>query len=81
MNDKLQRIFRQLLINIVPFIVLGIAIACILGLFILSYYVLIWGLMIGFILWLCAQIKRYFLSTQPPTKKHKGRIIEHDKKN
>ena len=80
MNDKLQRIFRQLLINIGPYIILGIAIACIMGLFILSYYMLLWGLMIGFILWLCALFKRYFLSEQPPAKKNKGRIIDHDTK-
>ena len=81
MNDRIQHVFRQLLIAIVPYIVIGIAITFIIGLFILSYYLFLWGLIIGFTLWLCALIKRYFFTQkQPkyPVKKTKGRIIDHD---
>lgn len=79
MNDKIQQIFRQLTSTLGPFIVLGIAVACIIGLFILSWYLLVWGLMIGFMLWVCALIKRYLFSEKLPIKTTKGRIIEHDK--
>jgi len=79
MNDKLQRAFRQLLISLGPYIVLGIAAACIIGLFILSYYVLVWGILFGFFLWLVTLIKRNLFSGKPPAKKTRGRIIDHDK--
>ena len=62
MNDKLQRAFGQALIALGPFIILGIVIACAVGLFILSYYVLLWGLMIGVTLWGFSLIKRYLFS-------------------
>ncbi len=79
MNDKLQRVFGQLLIAIGPYIVLGIAVSCIIGLFIISWYLIVWGLMIGIILWLCALIKRSLFSEKQPITKTKGRIIDHDK--
>lgn len=79
MNDKLQRIFRQALIALGPCIMLGVVIACIVGLFILSYYVLLWGIMIGFILWLYSLAKRFLFPKKTTIKKTKGRIIEHDK--
>ena len=79
MNDKLPRMFGQALITLVPYIMLGVAIACIIGLFILSYYLLLWGLIIGATLWVFALLKRYLFSEKQAIKKHKGRIIDHDK--
>ena len=79
MNDKLQFIFRQLLITLGPFIMIGITIAFIIGLIILSWYVLLWGLMIGLFLWACAFVKRYFFAVRPSETKHKGQIIDHEK--
>ena len=78
MNDRLQRIFGQALNALGPFILLGIVIACAIGLFILSYYVLLWGMMIGFILWVFALIKRALSANNTTIKKSKGRIIDHD---
>jgi len=73
MNNK----FKQMLEQLPTFIVLGIAIAIIIGLFIMLSYVLVWGLLLGAIIWLVVMIKNYFF---PPTSqdKHTGRIIEHD---
>ncbi len=79
MIDKLQRIFKPLLMTLAPFIMLGIVIACFIGLFIISWYILIWGLMIGFFLWLIALAKRYLFTQKSPAGKHKGRVIDHDK--
>ncbi len=79
MNDKLQRIFGQALNTLGPFILLGIVIACVIGLFILSYYVFLWGMIIGCILWVFNLIKRSLSTNNTTEKKTEGRIIDHDK--
>ncbi|HHT0592490.1 TPA: hypothetical protein ACTXXA_000351 [Legionella anisa] len=82
MNEKspLGKIFE----NLVPFLVAGVAIALFFGLLFMFSYVLVWGLLIGGILWLGATIKQYLFpskSTQTEEiNKSQGRIIEHDDK-
>ena len=82
MNNKFQmpKIFE----TIVPFIIAGMAIALLIGLLFMFSYVLVWGLIIGGMLWIISLIKQFLF---PPTsthaeiiKKSKGRIIEHDDK-
>lgn len=77
MNDKI----RKLIESIVPFMLLGVAISLIIGLFIMFSYVLVWGIFIGGIFWLGSLAKNYFFPNEnaSPTKKQ-GRIIEHDSK-
>jgi 5-bromo-4-chloroindolyl phosphate hydrolysis protein len=82
MNDKspLVKIFE----NVVPFIVAGFAIALLIGLLFMFSYVLVWGIIIGAVLWVAATMKQY-LFPKPATKKEvfkqsEGRIIEHDDK-
>ncbi len=76
MNIKLDRIVGQL----VPFIMLGIAVAFIIGLFVVFSYLLVWGLFIGVILWVTTLVKNYFFP-KPALKKSSGRVIEHDDKD
>jgi hypothetical protein len=78
-QNPLAKIFE----NIVPFLIAGVAIALFLGLLFMFSYILIWGLMIGGILWLVMTIKQYLFPSSTPTKKevidkNEGRIIEHD---
>lgn len=75
MNNK----FKQMLEQLPTFIILGIAIALIIGLFIMLSYVIVWGLLLGAIIWLVVVIKNY-LSPFLSSKKNEGRIIEHDDK-
>ncbi|PWY57551.1 hypothetical protein DGG96_00165 [Legionella qingyii] len=82
MNDKfsLGKIFE----NLVPFLIAGVAIALFFGLLFMFSYVLIWGLIIGGILWIITTIKQYLFPSSPDktevTTKSQGRIIEHDDK-
>ncbi|MCW8408656.1 hypothetical protein OQJ13_06665 [Legionella sp. PATHC035] len=82
MNDKFQlgKIFE----NLVPFIIAGCAIALFFGLLFMFSYVLVWGIIIGAILWLVATIKQYLFPSSSTKKevikKNEGRIIEHDDK-
>ncbi|MCA0402567.1 MAG: hypothetical protein LCH30_02095 [Proteobacteria bacterium] len=78
MNDKLQKLLESL----VPFLILGFAAALVISLFIMLSYVLVWGLLIGAVLWGLYSIKNYLFpgETAKPIKSHKGRIIEHDDK-
>lgn len=75
MNDKLQKILE----NLIPFFVLGVAIALVIGLLFMFSYLLIWGLIIGGILWLASLAKEY-LFPAATDKKSQGRVIEHDDK-
>lgn len=81
MSNKIQipKIFE----NVVPFIIAGIAIALFIGLLFMFSYVVIWGLIIGGLLWVFSIIKELIFpsakKSAPPAKKQ-GRVIEHDDK-
>jgi hypothetical protein len=77
MPHSLKHFFKQM----PPFIFLGIAIALVVGVFIVFSYVLVWGLLIGAVLWGISAITQYFrsLSSGNEIKPSKGRIIDHDK--
>ena len=75
MNEKLQKIIE----NIVPFMIIGIGIALVIGFLFMFFYVVIWGVLIGGVLWIVAMAKQYFFPNEP-VKKEQGRIIEHDDK-
>lgn len=81
MNHKFQvpKIFETL----VPFIIAGIAIALFVGLLFMFSYVVLWGLIIGGVLWLISVLKALIFpdkTTSVVIKKNQGRIIEHDDK-
>jgi Na+-transporting methylmalonyl-CoA/oxaloacetate decarboxylase gamma subunit len=67
----------NLLETLIPFMVMGIAIALFIGLFILMSYVLVWGIVIGGILWLVAFIKNKFFPSPKRTEKKQGRVIDY----
>lgn len=76
MSQPLKHFFQQL----PPFILIGIAIALAVGIFIVFSYVLVWGLVIGGILWGINSLVQYFQrQTQPEPRRTKGRVIDHDK--
>ncbi|WP_028388192.1 hypothetical protein [Legionella fairfieldensis] len=79
MNEKLQKFLE----NILPFLIIGTAIALITGLFIMLSYVLFWGLLIGAVLWFFSWVKSFFAvkNDNSPTRTTKGRIIEHSDKD
>ncbi len=73
MNEKLKQMLGQL----PTFIILGIAIALLIGLFVMLSYVVVWGLLLGGVIWLIVMLKNY-LFPPPSSEKNDGRIIEHD---
>jgi hypothetical protein len=81
MNNKFQvpKIFETL----VPFIIAGTAIALFVGLLFMFSYVIIWGLIIGGMLWIISVVKALVFPNAKETSiktKSRGRIIEHDDK-
>ena len=82
MNGKfsLEKLFETLM----PFIIAGTAIALVIGLLVMFSYILVWGLIIGGVLWLGATVKQYLFSSNSSKtdviKKNQGRIIEHEDK-
>lgn len=83
MNSKFPR--TKIFDTLIPFIMIGMAVALFLALLFLFSYVLIWGLILGGILWLIATIKQYLFppaktETEIITTKQEGRIIDHDSK-
>lgn len=75
MSGKIQKAFE----NLMPFIMLGVAIAIVIGLVFMFFYIALWGFVIGAVLWLITLIRQYFFPTSV-TIKENGRIIEHDNK-
>ena len=75
MNHKLQNILGQLL----PLILIGISIVITIGLLILFSYALIWGSLIGIILWVVLVLKHKFFPENSQGKQHIGQTIEHNK--
>lgn len=76
MSDKFQKIIE----NLIPFAVIGVAIALFITLLFMFFYVAIWGLIIGGILWAGMMVKEYLFPGKKPEQKEQGRIIEHDDK-
>jgi|GEM_PF-2485992 len=82
--SQVEQVRTYFLERVFPFLVIGVAIAVSVGLFILLFYFLVWGLLIGTILWLVMLVKEKFF---PSPIDHrivniiywkKGRIIEHE---
>lgn len=75
MNGKLER----LLGNLIPFMIIGIAIALMIGLFIMFSYVLMWGLLIGGVLWVIYSIKNLLFPqekrSKTPVKTKRGELL------
>jgi small neutral amino acid transporter SnatA (MarC family) len=73
---------KKILESLVPFVVIGVAIALCIGLLFMFFSIAMWGLIIGGILWLATLAKQYLFpsksSTTPTPTKDEGRIIEHD---
>jgi hypothetical protein len=76
MKITVQEIVEQF----VPYVILGVAIALVIGLFIMLSHVFLWGLLLGAILWIGITIKNYVLPSTTSTDK-KGRVIEHRDKD
>lgn len=73
---SLNRFFTPLF----PYLILGIVIALLIGIGILLSYVLVWGVVIGAILWLITRIKAHFSPEENLPTQHthkKGRTFEH----
>ncbi len=79
MNQPFSRLFTGFLQSIGPCLLLGVAIACTIGIFILFSYVLLWGILIGMILWMIALIRRHLFSKNTPSNHEQGRVIDHEK--
>jgi hypothetical protein len=78
MPQSLKHFFKDL----PPFILIGISVALAIGVFIVFSYVLLWGLVIGAMLFGVNRLLQYFRvkTTSSPVKQTKGRIIEHEDK-
>lgn len=64
----------------IGFIIVGIGIAIALALFMMLAYAVVWGIVIGAILWLAFWLKDYFFPAKKKEKPRKGRVIEHEDK-
>lgn len=72
MQEKIQRALEQFF----PLMIIGIAIALLIGVLVMLSYVLLWGVVIGAILWVAMLIKETWFTQH--TKPKSPRIIEHD---
>jgi hypothetical protein len=68
---------KKILESLIPFVLIGVAIAICIALLFMFFSIAIWGLLIGGVLWLAALAKQYLFPSTPVSKED-GRIIEHD---
>lgn len=66
MNQSHSSILKTL----TPFIMLGIVIAISVAVLIFLAYVVVWGLLIGVIIWIVVAIKNKFFPTRETVRKH-----------
>lgn len=67
--------------KIMPFLALGVfVVLCVIAV-IISFYVLLWGAIIGAVVFVVAWLKSKFCPAkkQPKDGEHQGRTIDHDK--
>lgn len=72
---------KKMLAKIVPFLFLGMMLVILIVGFILLSYLLIWGAIIGLVLFLIAWVREKLFPSRQLTKTDKstsGRIIDHD---
>lgn len=67
-----------------PYLIIGFAIALMVGLFFIIANVLIWGIVIAGILWIGVTLRQFVLTKfghlSKTKSKHKGIIIEHNRR-
>lgn len=76
-------IMKNLLSKLVPFIFLGVLLVVLVAGFILLSYLLIWGAIVGLVLFVIAWIREKLFPSKQLTQTEKpksGRIIDHDDK-
>lgn len=71
---------NTLLESLIPFLILGISVVVFIAVMVLLSYVLIWGLVIGAVLWSIFFIKEKLFpsSQQANAPQQKGRVIDYD---
>ena len=77
----MKNTIKRLIDAILPFILLGVAVAIFIALFVFFSVILFWGLVIGTVIYLVSVIKNKFFpnkSRRQQSQQHAGRIIEHD---
>ncbi len=57
------------------FLLFGIALALVIGLFVVFAYVVFWGMLLGLILWVGVALSSYF---KKPKVRRQGEIIDYD---
>ena len=73
MSENIKKQFE----NLIPFIIIGIAVALVISLLVMFSYVVVWGVIIGAVLWLIFLIKDYFFP-EKAAKKSRGKVIDHN---
>lgn len=68
---------KKIIESLIPFMLIGVAIALCVGLLLLFFSIAIWGLVIGGVLWLATLVKQYLFPSPSKASKEEGRIIEH----
>ncbi len=65
--------------RMIPYLMLGVALVVVVAVAILMFYLFVWGVLIGLLIWGIMAIKEKFFSTSPSVhvnKEKEGRIID-----
>ncbi len=70
--------FSAILDRFIPYLIMGVAIALAFAILIMLFHVIIWGALIGIVIFVIMFIKQKFFPSKPSKDAKSGRIIEHD---
>lgn len=76
MNKKISE--GKFVEAILPYLILGISIAVAVSLIVIFFYLFMWGVIIGFVLWAIMVIKEKFFPTADKNHSHKVLHVEED---
>ena len=72
--------FSELLDRFIPYLIMGVAIDFAFAILIMLFHVIIWGAVIGLVIFIVMFIKQKVFATKKPDAPKSGRTIEHDDK-
>ncbi len=76
---KENKFDKKSLPSILPFLLLGIGIAILVSLIVMFFYLFMWGVIIGFILWAIMTLKeKFFPTAKGQDSNHKVLHVEED---
>ena len=76
----MKNTFSEIIDRFIPYLIMGVAIALAFVILMMLFHVIIWGAVIGLVIFIIMFIKQKLFGSNKPEDPKSGRTIEHDEK-